>query len=176
MDALIQQEASGSALTALDSTDPVNPAGVEARQELARIISDPTHPMHEGYTRADKQVMDHIEGMYTKAYGGSSAPGETGRSLATWPGETPEQDAMTREDRVAQTEVETMLRQTLGTDYDTSMRDMRIGASHLFSIPDGEKTLAAFAPIITELGPLAEVRAIRFLAELGEMIRTHKGA
>jgi hypothetical protein len=169
-------EMSGSVLTAPGSTDSVNPAGVQAREELARIMSDPTHPMHAGYSRGDQQAMDHIEKMYTKAYGGGPAPIETGRSMTTRPGETPAQDAMTREDRAAAGAVDDLLRQTLGTDYDTSMRDMRIGASHLFSIPDGEKTLAAFAPIITELGPLAEVRAIRFLAELGAMIRTHKGA
>ena len=157
------------------STDALHPAGAQVRQELTRIIGDPTHPMHAGYARGERQVMDHIEGMYTHAYGGSPAPVETGRSLTTRPSETPEPDAMTREHRVAQTEVEAMLKQSFGDSYDGEMSNMRVGASRLFAIPDGEKALAAFAPIITELGPLAEVRTIRFLAEIGEMIRTHKG-
>lgn len=87
-----------------------------------------------------------------------------------------DQDAMTREDRVAQTEVEAMLRQTLGDSYDGEMANMRIASSHLFASPSGQRVLSELAPLVSELGPLAEVRAIRFLAELGAMIRTHKGA
>jgi hypothetical protein len=51
----------------------------------------------------------------------------------------------------------------------------RIGAEHLFSTPDGKKILDALAPLITDLGPLAQVRGIRFLAELGQLKKQQGG-
>jgi hypothetical protein len=87
------------------------------------------------------------------------------------PVRTNSDDTMTLEDRQAHSEIDTMLRNTLGDDYDSEMRDMRIGAHHLFSTPDGQKVLGALAPLITALGPLAEVRGIRFLAEIAQMVK-----
>jgi hypothetical protein len=170
MDALIQQEASGSVQIAPSPTDSANPAGEQVRQELSRIMSDPTHPMHEGYSRGDRQAMDHVERMYTKAYGGGSAPGETGRSMTTRPGETPEQDTTTREDRAAAGAVDAQLRLVFGDRYDSEMSSMRVASQHLFATAEGAQALAALAPLVSELGPLAEVRAIRFLAELGQLL------
>jgi len=43
--------------------------GDDVRQELAKIATDKTHPMHDGYLRNDPKVMDHIEGLYKRAYG-----------------------------------------------------------------------------------------------------------
>ncbi len=39
------------------------------RAEVQRIATDKTHPMYEGYRRADPKVMAHIDGLYKKAYG-----------------------------------------------------------------------------------------------------------
>ena len=158
---------------ALTVQGPGNPALDAARAEMKEIATNPAHPKYAGYQRGDPQVSAYLDALYKKAVP-DTVTARTPSDPA--PQRDTEQDAMTREDRVAQSEVDTMLRQTFGDGYDGGMSNMRIGASHLFAIPDGEKALAAFAPIITELGPLAEVRAIRFLAELGEMIRTHKGA
>jgi ribosomal protein S7 len=55
------------------------------------------------------------------------------------------------------------------------MSDMRIAANHLFSSPEGQQALAVLANTITVLGPLEEVRSIRYLAELGRSIQSHKG-
>jgi hypothetical protein len=39
------------------------------RTEVARIMTDKSHPMHEGYWRKDPAVMQHIDTLYKKAYG-----------------------------------------------------------------------------------------------------------
>jgi hypothetical protein len=70
-----------------------------------------------------------------------------------------------------QTEVETMLRSALGESFDGEMHNMRVGVSHLRSIDGGDKALGEFAALISGLGPLAEVRGIRFLAEIGQMVK-----
>jgi hypothetical protein len=149
--------------------EPGNPALDAARAEMTEIATNPAHPKYAGYQRGDQQVSAYLDALYKKA-----VPDTV--TARTPPGETPEQDAMTREDRVAQTEVDTMLRQTLGDSYDGEMANMRIAGSHLFASPSGQRVLSELAPLVSELSPLAEVRAIRFLAELGAMIRTHKGA
>ncbi len=41
----------------------------EARAEYAKIMTDKTHPMHEGYKRGDPKVKAHIDGLYKKAVG-----------------------------------------------------------------------------------------------------------
>lgn len=43
--------------------------GDDVRAEVARIMTDKTHPMYEGYRRQDKKVQDHIDELYRKAYG-----------------------------------------------------------------------------------------------------------
>lgn len=43
--------------------------GDDVRGEVAKIMSDKSHPMYEGYWRQDKKVLDHIDSLYKKAYG-----------------------------------------------------------------------------------------------------------
>lgn len=43
--------------------------GDDVRAEVARIMTDKTHPMYEGYRRQDKKVLDHVDELYRKAYG-----------------------------------------------------------------------------------------------------------
>jgi hypothetical protein len=158
---------------ALTVQEPGNPALDAARAEMTEIATNPAHPKYDGYQRGDREVSDYLDALYKKAVPDTGAE----RTLpAPAPHRDTEQDTMTREDRVAQTEVDTMLRQTLGDSYDGEMASMRIASQHLFATAEGKQALAALAPILTELGPLAEVRAIRFLAEIGDMVRTHKGA
>lgn len=73
-------------VTGLSEPVPSAPApnqkGEAATTEYAMIMSDPTHPMHAGYRRGEKSVMDHIEKMYRDAYPGTGES-ETGRSVTT---------------------------------------------------------------------------------------------
>jgi hypothetical protein len=150
-----------------------NPALEAAKAELTDIATNPSNPRHAGYHRNDPQVSAYLDTLYKKALPETPAQGTP---PAPAPLREPDQaPTMTPEDRVAQAEVETMLQRTLGADYDSTMSDMRIGASHLFAGPDGANALAPLAELITALGPLAQVRGIRFLADLGKLVKTHKG-
>jgi hypothetical protein len=44
-------------------------SGDDVRSEVAKIMSDKSHPMYEGYHRNDPKVSRHIEELYVKAYG-----------------------------------------------------------------------------------------------------------
>ena len=44
-------------------------SGDAAREEYAKIISDPAHPMHAGYLRKDPKVESYINDLYKRAYG-----------------------------------------------------------------------------------------------------------
>lgn len=48
-------------------------SGETAKEEYAKIISDPKHPMHEGYLRRDPKVEQHINELYRAAYGNLKA-------------------------------------------------------------------------------------------------------
>lgn len=43
--------------------------GDDARAELAKIMTDKTHPMYEGYRRNDPKVSEHIDNLYKRAHG-----------------------------------------------------------------------------------------------------------
>jgi hypothetical protein len=43
----------------------------QAFEELQKIQTDKTHPMHVGYTQNDPKVMEHIMGLYRKAHPGT---------------------------------------------------------------------------------------------------------
>jgi len=47
--------------------------GESPREELAKIMNDKSHPMHAGYWRQpqDPKVVEHIDNLYKKAYGGA---------------------------------------------------------------------------------------------------------
>jgi hypothetical protein len=154
----------------------VNPALDAARAEMTEIATNPAHPKYDGYQRGDKTVSDYLDGLYKKAVPEIPAQ-RTPTELA--PRREPEQDAMTqeaREDRIAAGAVDTMLRDTLGHEYDSTMQSMRLASSHLFQSPTGRQALGEWSELFANLGPLAEVRAIRFLGELGQLIQQHKGA
>ena len=163
----------GTGGTVLSESAPNNPAGLAAREELGKIMSDTSHPMHAGYLRNDKAVEAHLEAVYRKAYPETPAP-NTPPAPASTPEQAPD-TTLSLEDRAAHTELDTTLRRTFGEDYDSEMSNMRVGASHLFTSPESHKVLADFSHLITGLGPLAEVRAIRFLAEIGALIKQQGG-
>jgi hypothetical protein len=43
----------------------------QAFEELQKIQTDTTHPMYTGYKQNDPAVMEHIMGLYRKAYPGT---------------------------------------------------------------------------------------------------------
>ena len=151
----------------MDSESSDNPALVAANQEHARMLSDPTHPHYAGLRRNDQASIAYADGLFRKAL---ESP------TGTAPIQEPALQGMhlSAEDRVAQSETDAMLRQTLGESYDTDMRDMRIGAQHLFATPESQRVLEALSILITDLGPLAQVRGIRFLAELGQLVTNNQ--
>lgn len=147
-------------------TVPDNPALVAAKAEHQKVMTDPAHPHHFGFTRGAQAANDYVYGLYKKAVPATMTPA-TPADLASRHEQDP---TITLEDRVAQTQTEHLLRDSLGDLYDSTMRDMGIGAQHLFATPEGAKILEALSPLICDLGELAQVRAIRFLAELGELV------
>ena len=50
-------------------------SGEKAKEEYAKIISDPTHPMYEGYRRRDPKVESYITELYRSAYGNGKVTG-----------------------------------------------------------------------------------------------------
>lgn len=54
-------------------------AGEDVRSEVAKIATDKTHPMHEGYVRRDPAVLKHIDDLYRNAFG--SDPVEIGQGI-----------------------------------------------------------------------------------------------
>lgn len=44
-------------------------SGEDVRAEMAKIMSDKTHPMYEGYKRRDPKVERYIDNLYKQAYG-----------------------------------------------------------------------------------------------------------
>jgi hypothetical protein len=141
--------------------------------------------MHEGFKRNNTQVNAYIDNLYRKAYG--SAPVNFGQGVEvtgrpthpapdnTDPQPSPNGTALSQEDAVAQTEFDTVLQRTFGSEYDLVMRDMRVGASLLFSTPEGIQALDRIAPVLSELGEHAQVLGIRFLSDLGRLAKHHHG-
>ena len=152
-------------------TDARTPAGEAAFAEYAKVVNDPTHPHHHGLKRGDKAANDYVDALYRKAYGNKQVALDANPGLSS---ETPRpephgHETHAPEDTVAETEVDTMLRRTFGDEYDTTMRDMRIGAGRLFGSDEGRALLDTLSPLIVDLGPEAEVAGIRFLSHLGQI-------
>ncbi len=161
--------------TSITTTTPS--AGEAANAEYSRIMTDPTHPMHDGYKRSDEKVLDHISNLYRHAYPASRAGQDAALSdkpkdgnATALPGGALESSP---EDRLAQAETEARLRHVLGDEYSEVMREAGLGAACLFAGPKGLEALDLVAPAITELGVHAEVMAIRFLSELGKLRQAH---
>jgi len=162
-----------------ETATELTPLAEQATAEYRRVLNDPTHPHYEGLRRGDAQAENFVNDLYRRAHGSAPAVFGQGIEVTSTPQSAntdPGSVALSRETSVAQTEIETMLRRTFGEEYDSEMRDMRVGASHLFSQPDSVKVLdEVFAPVITRLGSCAEVAAIRFLAQLGRLSHTPTG-
>ncbi len=153
----------------LATTDHAPSAGEAARTEHVQIMTDPTHAMHEAYKRGEDRVQAYIETLYRKAQ--SSGPAPPSQGVRTGHASLPDQPDGQRleespEERAARLELDSTLRASLGERYDSEMDAMRQGAQRLFSSPDHVKALDVLAPMISELGPQAEIAGIQFLAQL----------
>jgi hypothetical protein len=49
-------------------------SGDDVRSELAKIMSDKTHPDYDGYRRQDPKVMAKVADMYKRVYGAGIVP------------------------------------------------------------------------------------------------------
>lgn len=163
----------------LDVTPPPpgagSPALEAARAELREIATNPNNPRYAGYHKGDPDVSKYLDGLYQRAVPPTASPVNLDQGLSVTTSALERQSAqgepglntLSREERVVASDVQMMLRQTLGDEYDTEMRDMGVAARHLFGGEGGRAALDVLANAISQLGPLAEVRGIRYLAELG---------
>lgn len=151
----------------MDTSTEVAPSlGEAAKAENVAIMTDPNHPMYEGFRRNDPRVNDYIDGLYRKAYG--SAPvisGNAGIEVTTQL--TPSMDD--------EASFNALLRTTFKEQYDATMRDMHSGAAHLVASPEHVKALDLFLPLLKELGADGEIAGVKFLAEIGRLHINHQG-
>lgn len=81
---------SGNVMTASDATP--TPAGLQAREEYGKVMSDPTHPMFEPFKRRDPTAETYIDNLYKKSYPATISPHpesvSIGGPVQTQPGET----------------------------------------------------------------------------------------
>lgn len=162
------------------ATLPANAsAGEAATAEHREIMTNPNHPMHAGFKRNDARVHDHIDQLYRKAYGSAPVQFDQGIEITsslstphpsnTDPSQFAEAEALTPEARAAAMEFNSTLRLVLGDSYDEEMSAMRLGSARLFGTPETLKAFDALTPIITALGPHAEVAVVRFLSQIGRL-------
>ena len=169
-------ENAGSLMTESESSpSPAsNPAGLQAREELAKIMSDPAHPMHAGYKRNEKPVQDHLDAIYKKAYG--TAPVEIGGGESiTIGGPVEPQPGETAEDAEVRARNEVILaplKQEWGPNYDRRFAAAQVGLRTLFE-GQGEMLDHLGERIRLVYGPKGEAAVLKLFAEL-EDIKTFK--
>ncbi|MCI0426919.1 MAG: hypothetical protein L0Z46_02740 [Nitrospiraceae bacterium] len=61
-------------------------AGLQAREEYAKMLSDPKHPHYEGLRRRDPKAEAYANGLYDKAYP-KTAPTKSGDDVSGTPSE-----------------------------------------------------------------------------------------
>ena len=164
---------SGSVMTESDAAP--TPAGLQAREEYAKVMSDPTHPMFEPFKRRDPTAETYIDNLYKQAY--LPTPSHTPESVSiggpvpTQPGETPDQAA----ERVRNDVILSPLKTEWGPQFETRFSGVRATAQQLFG---GEGWGEVFddlgATIRQHYGPAGETAALRFLDALAD-IKTNNG-
>jgi hypothetical protein len=165
---------SGSVMTESDAAP--TPAGLQAREEYAKVMSDPTHPMFEPFKRRDPTAETYIDNLYKHAYPAtlSHTPESVsiGGPVPTQPGETPEDAEIRARNEV----ILTPLRQEWGPHYEARFSGVRATAQQLFG---GEGWGEVFddlgATIRQHYGPAGETAALRFLDALADIQHNHGG-
>jgi hypothetical protein len=111
-----------------------NPAGLAATEEHAKIMSDPSHPMHAGYLRGDKKALDYVADLYRNAYPGT-APVEDNHGLSVTTGSTDESaPTLSPEDARAVEEI----RQESGEQFQEHHADAQFGLLRIQRVFGGE--------------------------------------
>ena len=157
----------GSVMTESDATP--TPAGLQARDEYAKVLSDPTHKHYEGLKRGDKHANEYVDGLYKHAYPSTVSHNaesiSIGGPLPTQPGETPEDAEIRARNEV----ILSPLKTEWGPHFEAHMSGVRAVARDLFG---GEGWGEVFddlgATIRMQYGPAGETAALRFLAALAE--------
>ncbi|TKB72528.1 MAG: hypothetical protein E8D46_13030 [Nitrospira sp.] len=166
----------GDSSAVMDSDAAPSSAGLQAREEYAKIMSDPTHPMFEPFKRRDPAAEAYIDGLYKNAYPAtlSHTPESVsiGGPVPTQPGETEEQAA----DRTRNDLILAPLRQDWGSAYDARMSGAGLAARALFGAEGwGEVFEDLGATIRQHYGPAGETAALRFLDALADIKTNHGG-
>ena len=143
-----------------------------ATVELRSILSDPSHRLHGPLMRGDADANAYVDSLYKRDFPNPGAPPAKTDPNGTVP--SSEMPLLTQEDRAARSAYEETLRQHFGDEFDTVMTNMEHGMKTLCTTPESVKALDAFTEAISGLGPLAEIRSIRFLSELGELARNRQ--
>jgi hypothetical protein len=143
--------------------------GEVARAEVAKILSDATHPMHPGLMRGDPAVDRHLDAIYKKAYPGTDVSlrekASIGGPVSTQPGETHDLAA----DRERNEVILSPLKTEWGPHFEARMSGCRAVARELFG---GEGWGEVFDDLGTAIrmhyGPAGKTAALRFLNELAK--------
>ena len=159
---------SGSVMTESDATP--TPAGLQAREEYAKVLSDPTHKHFEGLKRGDKHANEYVDGLYKQAYPTtlSHTPESVsiGGPVPTQPGETSEDAEIRARNEV----ILSPLKTDWGPQFETRFSGVRAVAQQLFG---GEGWGEVFddlgATIRMQYGPAGETAALRFLNALADI-------
>lgn len=157
----------GSVMTESDATP--TPAGLQAREEYAKVMSDPTHPMFEPFRRRDPTAETYIDNLYKHAYPSTVSHNaesiSIGGPVPTQPGETSEDAEIRARNEV----ILSPLKTEWGPHFEAHMSGVRAVARDLFG---GEGWGEVFddlgATIRMQYGPAGETAALRFLAALAE--------
>ena len=158
---------SGSVMTESDAGP--TPAGLQAREEYAKVLSDPTHPMFEAFKRRDPAAEAYIDKIYKHAYPSTISHNaesiSIGGPVPTQPGETPEDAEIRARNEV----ILSPLKTDWGPQFEMRFSGVRAVAQQLFG---GEGWGEVFddlgTAIRTHYGPAGETAALRFLAALAE--------
>jgi hypothetical protein len=156
---------------------PSNPAGLAAREEYAKVLSDPKHPHYEGLRRRDPKAEAYVNDLYRKAYPGTTpVESEEGLSFTSGgpidlqPGETPEEAEIRARNEV----ILSPLKAEWGPRFEERLSEVRTSMWGLFEsypviLDDlGEK-------IRLQYGPAGETAALRFCDALADIKRQQGG-
>src|SRR5690242_2940406 len=115
----------------METSTELAPLADQARNEYAKILSDPSHAMYEPLRRGDAKAENYVNELYRRAHGTApvnftqgitvSGSTSTAQPTNTDPSLPPESMRLSREESVAQTEIDTMLRRTFGDGYDSEI-------------------------------------------------------
>ena len=163
---MAEQEPGGGTV----APDLTTPEGV--RVELGRVMSDPTHQHHAGWSRGGQQAQEYIQGLYQQLHGKGAVEVGEGLSIggeAQGAGETAEDaDAAARNELIL-----APLRQEWGGEFDANIASAKLEARQLFRSEDGRLQAEQFEELGSRIrmsyGPKGEALALKFLADLGRI-------